>query len=78
MSTFRQNLTRARSHIVVILALICGLLLALHLEDIDAASASPRDDKSMARFADAVPQTLATPLKLDAQQLDHARTAWQF
>ena len=78
MSTFRQNLTKARSHIIVIFALRCGLFLALHLESVDRESAPDLIPVSMARFTDVKPQPIRTSVKLDEKQMGYARTAWQF
>lgn len=76
MSDFRKNLTRARSHIVMVLALFCGLGLILWLEGINLAptgTADPLED-----LAAMVPQPLAMTRPLKQTDVEAARIAWRF
>lgn len=76
--SFRQNLTRARSHIVFIVALLCGLALVIYLEGLGDISIGRRQEDPMQRFAQMQPLPLAVTGAVDAQHLDYARIAWHY
>ncbi len=87
--SFRENLVKARSHIVFLVALGCGLALVIALEGRlestakpavtgpepmqQAAAASP-----LAAFDDVEPLPLTQPSVPSANDLNHARIAWRY
>lgn len=79
--SFRQNLLRARGHIVMICALIAGLLLVLWLETLGEPPEEPdrqaRQDL-MQPFNDLTPLPLAIRGESSDRDLDHARIAWTY
>lgn len=84
---FRDNLVKARSHIVFLVALGCGLALVLTLEKADApmanlsdqmATGQSRDSSSMASFEDITPLPLAIIGESSAVDLGYAAIAWKY
>lgn len=84
---FRDNLVKARSHIVFLVALGCGLALVLTLEKADApmanlsdqmATGQSRDSSSMASFEDIIPLPLAIIGENSAVDLGYAAIAWKY
>ncbi|WP_282603263.1 DUF3131 domain-containing protein [Paracoccus sp. PARArs4] len=77
--SFRDNLARARGHIVMILALILGLVLVLWLETLGEpqpdASAGP---DMMQPFDDLDPLPLAIRGESSDRDMEHARIAWTY
>lgn len=76
MTTFTQNLTRARSHIFMVIGLLGGLGMVFALEGLpsgDAQAALPMDALLESR-----PLALAAPQKPGAEDLAAARIAWRY
>lgn len=83
--SFRENLIKARSHIVFLVALGCGLALVTSLE-----SKMPEDDSTMIQgqtqevvspmdaFDELVPLPVAQPRESTAKDIAHAKVAWQY
>ncbi|MBY5973648.1 DUF3131 domain-containing protein [Ferrimonas balearica] len=65
--SFRQNLTRARGHIVFLVALVCGLILVLQLEKLGEPPAANAGESDGADTVAAVPE-IAAPLPEDPMQ----------
>lgn len=90
--SFRQNLTRARGHIVFLVALVCGLLLVLKLEKIgeppaavaaatpaaSQAALAPAPEDPMLPFETLDPLPLRQPAPLSDTDLGYARIAWTY
>ena len=84
--TFAQNLTRARGHIVFLVALVAGFFLVQWLDTLgEGATAGARASdvtetgpKIMDAFADLTPLPLTTPQPLSSQDLAFAQTAWTY
>ncbi len=86
--SFRENLKRARSHIVFMAALASGLGLIVFLEhqstagasvvatDVELAEPPAPVPTALELFNDVAPLPLAAPRPLTEQELDYARTAW--
>jgi hypothetical protein len=77
--SFKTNLIKARSHIIFLLALGCGLALVTAI-DRAAATASPTQNGStpMAQFDDVAPLPLAITGTSSPEDLAHAQIAWQY
>lgn len=85
--TFRENLKRARSHIVFLLALCSGFALVIFLEQPSPVGASSAPDetvvtvpepRALSVFEDITPVPLSTPRPLTAQEIAFAETAWAY
>jgi hypothetical protein len=85
--SFRENLIKARSHIVFLVALGCGLLLVTSLEskmpdDMSAEIASQDQLKNavspMDAFDSVVPLPLTQPRESTSEDIAHAQIAWQY
>ncbi|WP_372801644.1 DUF3131 domain-containing protein [Paracoccus seriniphilus] len=79
--SFRQNLLRARGHIVMICALIAGLLLVLWLETL--GEPAPDSTRNMAQdlmqpFESLSPLPLAIRGESSERDMEHARIAWTY
>lgn len=89
--SFRQNLTRARGHIVFLVALMFGLLLVLKLETL--GDPTPAAEQAIAAADSAVavsysdpmqpyealtPLPLRSPAPLSDAEMDYARIAWTY
>ncbi|MTE01088.1 DUF3131 domain-containing protein [Paracoccus sp. YIM 132242] len=70
------NLTRARSHIIFIAALLLGVTLIFYLER--AGHMPDRQPDALAAFDEVVPLPLADGLGRAQQSDDHARIAWTY
>lgn len=79
--SFKQNLLRARGHIVFLTALIGGFFLVQWLDSWQTGqttSVLEGQDSQMQRFADITPQPLTTPRPSTPQDLEHAAIAWTY
>ncbi len=88
--SFRENLVKARSHIIFLVALGCGLALVTSIENRVANEPSdvaeqqgpkmaPLEGKSaMAVFEDVAPLPLTVPSKSTPQDLEFAAIAWRY
>lgn len=85
--SFRENLINARSHIVFLVALACGLWLVLSLEKtiatgvdapLDPREAGEQPLASMTLFNQIEPVPLVAPGESTAEDLAHARIAWTY
>ncbi|MGA0540520.1 DUF3131 domain-containing protein [Neotabrizicola sp. VNH66] len=76
MATFRQNLVRARSHIVMVLALACGLALVFWLEGLELRKALPEDP--LLGLTAVEPLPLAQPRPLTDEERTAATIAWRY
>jgi hypothetical protein len=88
--SFRENLFKARSHLVFLAALGCGLYLVITLEKYDvtatnivadASIAQPDpslDSSMMAAFEEITPLPLAVVGESTPQDIEYAKTAWQY
>ncbi|MEJ6399116.1 DUF3131 domain-containing protein [Yoonia sp. 208BN28-4] len=76
---FKSNLLKARSHIIFLIALGCGLAL---VTAIDAASETRADTQTgavaMAEFDNVTPLKLAVTGSSSPEDLAHAQIAWQY
>lgn len=76
---FRENLSHARGHIVMIFALIAGLLLVLWLETLgEPPPATSEGPGIMQAFDDLDPLPLAIRGESSERDLEHARIAWGY
>jgi hypothetical protein len=76
--SFRQNLTRARGHIIFVVALLAGLALVLYLEGVGTLALAGRQADPAEAFTDIVPLPLAVTGETDADHLAYARIAWRY
>jgi hypothetical protein len=80
--SFKQNLIKARSHIIFLVALGCGLALVSWLENSIDAPVSATDKQTggaeMALFEDVMPLPLAIVGTSSPEDLAYARIAWQY
>lgn len=82
--SFRENLIKARSHVVFLVALFCGLGLVLLLEkcdnnSTDAIAANPTEVPSdMAVFENLTPLPLAVVGESTSDDLAYAQIAWRY
>lgn len=90
--SFRKNLINARSHIIFLVALFCGLVLVIALEDAITKSVPQAEgpaphalpdqpqtsDQAMAAFEEIDPLPLAIVGESTARDLEHARIAWTY
>lgn len=89
--SFRENLIKARSHIVFLVALVCGLVLVTSIESriesmqSNAAEANANGDGAndapispMAAFDAVEPLPLAIVGESSAADLEHAAIAWRY
>ena len=74
--SFRSNLVRARSHIVFVLALVCGAALILYLEGIGSMASERRDP--LKPFEAVVPLPVAAGIRPDGADDEAARIAWTY
>lgn len=78
---FRQNLIRARGHIIFIVGLIAGLMLVMWLEDLGERSThgtAGTGQDLMRTFNSVTPLPLAIKGESTAQDMEHARIAWSY
>lgn len=84
--SFRDDLIKARSHIVFLIALVCGLALVLWLEGIsdktgdrmiDGAPSSTKEDV-MAPFEALAPLPLTQPRASTPEEIEYAKIAWRY
>jgi hypothetical protein len=73
----KDNIVKARSHIVFLLGLICAFSLAWSLESIEPPQAALSRIKSKIVPSRNVPE-LAAPRALESWELQAAETAWQY
>lgn len=81
--SFRENLIKARSHLVFLAALGCGLGLVLTLEKLDVSENLANTEEveaqsKMAAFEAITPLPLAVVGKSSPEDLIYAKTAWQY
>ena len=88
--SFKDNLIKARSHIIFLVALACGLALVMAIEKriannpvaAVAETAAPAADEErtslMAVFEEVEPLPLAITGETTAQDLKHAEIAWRY
>jgi len=77
--TFKTNLIKARSHLIFLFALACGLALVTAIDNGGGASEVPSEGMTaMAAFDDITPLPLAITGTTSARDLEHARIAWQY
>ncbi|MBU2958859.1 DUF3131 domain-containing protein [Paracoccus sp. 1_MG-2023] len=77
--SFRDNLSRARGHIVMILALILGLLLVMWLETLgEPEPIAGNGPDVMQPFLDLEPLPLAIRGESSERDLEHAEIAWTY
>lgn len=74
--SFRSNLVRARSHIVFVLALVCGAALILYLEGVGSMASERRDP--LKPFEEVVPLPVAAGIRPDSADDEAARIAWTY
>ena len=74
--SFRSNLVRARSHIVFVLALVCGAALILYLEGVGSMASERRDP--LKPFEGVVPLPVAAGIRPDGADDEAARIAWTY
>ena len=74
--SFRTNLVRARSHIVFVLALVCGAALILYLEGVGSMAGERRDP--LRPFETVVPLPVAAGIRPDNPDDEAARIAWTY
>lgn len=75
--TFAQNLTRARGHLIFLVALVAGLVLVQWLDRLSAGNAGG-GPRVMDAFDDVAPQPLAGPRPLTQREVGFARVAWTY
>jgi hypothetical protein len=77
--SFKDNLIKARSHIIFLVALAFGLALVTWIDRGPDADASTQDmDGQMAQFEDITPLPLAITGTSSDVDLEHARIAWRY
>lgn len=77
--TFKNNLIKARSHIIFLVALGCGLALVTAIDDHVSENDQPQNNgRQMAQFADIDPLPLAITGTSSELDLEHARIAWRY
>ncbi|RJE78725.1 DUF3131 domain-containing protein [Paracoccus sp. JM45] len=77
---FRQNLVRARGHIIFIVGLIAGLLVVMWLENLgDTTAKNTRNGQDlMQTFENVTPLPLAIRGESTVQDMKYARIAWTY
>lgn len=76
---FKDNLIKARSHIIFLVALCCGLALVIAIDGrLDAGVQQQDTGGQMTQFDDITPLPLAVARPSSEQDLDHARIAWRY
>lgn len=75
---FRQNLVRARGHIVFILGVIGGLMVVTWLEQAGPSAAGQAPVTALAAIEATTPLPLTIPGRSSAADLDHAAIAWTY
>ena len=79
MMTFRQNIIKARSHIVFLAALLCGLALVTWIDSKEQGTASQATGHSnMAAFENITPLKLAVTGVTSDTDIAHAKIAWRY
>jgi len=76
--SFKSNLIKARSHIIFLVALGCGLALVTAIDSRSASAGDPQSGGQMAQFEDITPLPLAITGTSTSEDLDHARIAWRY
>ncbi|WP_375279827.1 DUF3131 domain-containing protein [Pseudooctadecabacter sp.] len=77
--TFKNNLTKARSHIIFLAALGLGLALVTSIDSrLDAGATPTEAARAMDQFDDLSPLPLAITGTSSDMDLDHARIAWRY
>jgi hypothetical protein len=76
--SFKSNLIKARSHIIFLVALGCGLALVTAIDSRNASAGDPQSGGQMAQFEDITPLPLAITGTSTSEDLDHARIAWRY
>lgn len=77
--SLKQNLIKARSHIIFLVALMCGLALVTAIDRKSNAVTEPQGNGAqMVQFEDLSPLPLAIVGTSSADDLDHARIAWRY
>jgi len=74
--SFRNNLARARSHIIFVAALLLGVALIIYLER--AGNMTGRQTDVLASFSEVVPLPTADGLGASPERIEHARIAWRY
>lgn len=77
--SFKTNLIKARSHLIFLFALGCGLALVTAIDRRgDASEDVPAGGAAMAQFEEVTPLPLAITGRSSEQDLEHAQIAWQY
>jgi hypothetical protein len=76
--SFKSNLIKARSHIIFLVALGCGLALVTAIDGRSSTADSPVPGGQMAQFENITPLPLAITGTSTPEDLDHARIAWRY
>lgn len=77
--SFKDNLIKARSHLIFLVALGCGLALVTAIDGtLDASPATATGENRMTQFDAMTPLPLAVTGTSSAADLDHARIAWRY
>ncbi len=77
--SFKTNLIKARSHLIFLFALGCGLALVTAIDRRgDASEDIPAGGAAMAQFEEVTPLPLAITGTSSGQDLEHAQIAWQY
>ncbi|SFR38727.1 Protein of unknown function [Yoonia tamlensis] len=76
--SFKSNLIKARSHIIFLVALGCGLTLVTTIDNRSASAGDPQSGGQMAQFEHITPLPLAITGTSTSEDLDHARIAWRY
>ncbi len=77
--TFKSNLIKARSHIIFLVALGCGLALINAIDEHVSGGDQPQDTGGqMAQFENITPLPLAITGTSSDSDLEHARIAWRY
>lgn len=80
--SFRENIIKARSHIIFLVALGCGLVLVMALEsaddDMSGGKTQVEGQSNMAVFEDVTPLPLAITGSSSDDDLAYAKIAWRY
>ncbi|MDA9207297.1 DUF3131 domain-containing protein [Octadecabacter sp.] len=76
--SFKSNLIRARSHIIFLAALGCGLALVTAIDRREGDAKQQQTGGQMAHFDDVIPLPLAITGSSSPSDMDHARIAWRY
>ena len=76
--SFKSNLIKARSHIIFLVALGCGLALVTAIDGRGKSAAAQQMDAPMAQFDNITPLPLAITGTSTPEDLAHARIAWRY